>query len=311
MPYVNMPSAPRRANTYIEYVDVFTADGVVPTAGARNFMYYIDNFDNLNHMEALTEVSGVKLYQLVVLFAIQGEAILEINNEEITIKAGHVIMTMPDSVIRYKNRTTDFKYYMLVCYPKLVNLTFEDLGINFTNAQFSQKHLVGVPTKEQADRCLELYTKMREDMAGPSYEYKSIYQRSLLDALFVDIMAIVNFKSQQEHGDSNSRQYDVYCKFLALLNKHAHEERSVQYYANQLEISSKYLSFVCISYSKKNASTWIDEYVIQKAKVLMTVHGYSFTEITGLLNFQTVSSFSRFFKRVTGMTPKEYARSHR
>ena len=109
-------------------------------------------------------------------------------------------------------------------------------------------------------------------------------------------------------GDSNSRQYDIYCKFLALLNKHSQEHRDVRFYAEQLGISSKYLSFVCISYSKKNASTWIDESVIQKARVLMMVHNYTISEISEALHFLTISSFRRFFKRVTGMTTKEYLR---
>ena len=96
---------------------------------------------------------------------------------------------------------------------------------------------------------------------------------------------------------------------ICLLNKHAIQQRTVQYYAECLGISSKYLSFVCTSYSKKNASAWIDEAVIQKAKAMILVHHYSLGETSEALHFPTVSSFSRYFKRVTGITPKDFANS--
>ena len=78
------------------------------------------------------------------------------------------------------------------------------------------------------------------------------------------------------------------------------------FYANTLGISSKYLSFVCTCYSRRNASAWIDEAVIQKAKAMILVHHYSLSETSDALHFPTVSSFSRFFKRVTNETPKMY-----
>ena len=143
-------------------------------------------------------------------------------------------------------------------------------------------------------------------MLQPEYKYQPIFQRSLLNALYVENINIHKYTPMPLTGNGNSRQYDIYCKFLTALNKHAQEHRNVLYYANLLGISSKYLSFVCISYSKKNASTWIDDAVIQKAKVLMTVHQYNIHKVSEMLNFQTTSSFRRFFKRVTGITTSEY-----
>ena len=93
---------------------------------------------------------------------------------------------------------------------------------------------------------------------------------------------------------------------LPELEMHAVEHRTVLFYANTLGISSKYLSFVCTCYSRKNASAWIDEAVIQKAKAMILVHHYSLSETSDALHFPTVSSFSRFFKRVTNETPKMY-----
>ncbi|MBQ0047756.1 MAG: helix-turn-helix transcriptional regulator [Prevotellaceae bacterium] len=309
MPYVHNNIPQPHNNTYIEYVDVFSQEIVTPTAGVRNFMYYFDTEDGNNPLKNLANYTEVKLYQKTIFYVLKGHCVFEINNKETRIEAGQLLSTMPETMIKFKYASPDIQYRMLVVYPKLLSMVYEDLGITLTLTELTRIYYISKVKPEIMKVCMDLYDEMKADMLAPSYEYKAIYQRSLLNVLFVYNMMAHDFYPQQTHGNSNSRQYDVYRKFLNLLNKHVNDQRSVQFYADQLGISSKYLSFVCISYSKRNASSWIDEYVVQKAQVLMSIHGYSFTEISEILHFQTVSSFSRFFKRVTGMTPKEYYRT--
>lgn len=305
MPYYNPTPAPQQRNTnYIEYIDDFVAEGVTPTCGIRNFILMFDNFDGADTLKSL-EDKDHKLYQMTSIYVMKGECTLNINGKDVTVQEKHVLTTMPENIIRFVSASEDIQYFMFVIYPKVVSLLFNDVGLNYTNSEYSRAYFLNDCPEERFEYCHHIYKVMKEDMLLPPYEYKLIYQRSWLNVLFVQNLITHNLDIQKE-GDSNSRQYDVYCKFLEALNKHAGDHRSVQFYAELLGISSKYLSFVCISYSKKNASTWIDEYVAQKAKVLMTIHGYTMGEVSEILHFQTTSSFSRYFKRVTGMTPKEY-----
>ena len=309
MPYFNNYNSQQRNTNYIEYTDSFAAEGVVPSCGIRNFILMFDNFDGNDSLAALNTKTH-KLYQMTIFYLLSGSVTFELNGKEVTVVAGQVFTTMPENILIFKSASQDIRYFMFVVYPKVVSVTFNDLGMNYTNAEYSKAYFLSECPSERLNYCRDIYLTMKEDMLKPPYEYKLIYQRSWLNILLVQNFLTHGLTAQQ-NGDSNSRQYDVYCKFLEALNKFSAEHRSVQYYAELLGISSKYLSFVCISYSKKNASTWIDEYVVQKAKVFMTVHNYTFTETTEALHFQTVSSFSRYFKRVTGLTPKEYILSQK
>lgn len=305
MPYYNPTAATTsRSTNYIEYVDSFSMDGMRPKAGVRNFILLFDNFDGINSLETLGKKSHT-LYHMVNLYIASGEITLDINNKEVVVKANQVMTTMPENTIRFKAMSDDCKYFMFVSYPKVVSYTFSDLGKNYTSSEFSHSVFLNDCEQERFEYCLEIYKIMKEDLLSMPYEYKLVYQRSWLNVLMVQNFVTHNI-STNKTGDANSRQYDVFCRFLEVLNRHVTEHRSVQYYADFLDISSKYLSYVCISYSQKNASTWIDEYVVQKAKVLMSVHHYNITEVSEMLHFQTASSFSRYFKRVTGMTPKDY-----
>lgn len=48
---------------------------------------------------------------------------------------------------------------------------------------------------------------------------------------------------------------------------------------------------------------------LEKAKILIREERYSFTEISQMLGYTSIHYFSRYFKRLTQMTPTEYSRS--
>ena len=294
---------------YVEYVDVFSQPNVVPTACVKNHLILIDSFSGNNHFNEIFYEIPNKMYQNLYIYITKGEMSISINNQDTELKSGDSIIIMPENIIRIKNMSTGIKYFMFVIYPKLASEIFNDIGLTYSSARLSLHHFTAQLDNEQMQRVLNIYDEIRHDLITFDYEYKALYIRSMLDILLVENINTHKIEAMPLEGDSNSRQYDVYCKFIALLNKHAVEQRSVQYYANTLGISSKYLSYVCISYSNKNASTWIDEAVIQKAKALILVHHYTLSETSEILHFSSISSFSRFFTRVMGMTPKNFVKS--
>ena len=294
---------------YVEYVDVFSQPNVVPTACVKNHLILFDSFSGNNPFNEIFYEIPNKMYQNLYIYITKGEMTISINNQDTELKSGDSIIIMPENIIRIKNMSTGIKYFMFVIYPKLASEIFNDIGLTYSSARLSLHHFTAQLDNEQMQRVLNIYDEIRHDLSTFDYEYKALYIRSMLDILLVENINTHKIEAMPLEGDSNSRQYDVYCKFIALLNKHAVEQRSVQYYANTLGISSKYLSYVCISYSNKNASTWIDEAVIQKAKALILVHHYTLSETSEILHFSSISSFSRFFTRVMGMTPKNFVKS--
>ena len=303
--------SPRRSynSRYVEYVDVFKQKDVIPSAVLKDELLLFDSTDESTSLIAMLSEKPNKVYQKINIYITQGEMQLVINEKQETVPAGHLVTIMPENTTFIKSASDDFEYFATIIYPKLSSLIYTDIGYTYSNARMSLRHFVSVLSDEQMQKVSGIYHEMKRDMNNADYEFKETYIRCLMNALIIENINIHQYNPMLLQGNSNSRQYDMYCRFLSLLNKHSNEQRTVHYYANLMGISSKYLSFVCISYSQKNASTWIDEAVIQKAKALMVVHRYSFSETSNALHFPTVSSFSRFFKRVTGITPKAYVKS--
>ena len=94
--------------------------------------------------------------------------------------------------------------------------------------------------------------------------------------------------------------------FLKQVQAFHKQERKVEFYADRLCLSPKYLSQTIKSYSGKTAGEWIDEYVVLEAKVLLRSTNMTIQQIGDELNFPSQSFFGKYFKRLTGMSPKAY-----
>lgn len=106
-----------------------------------------------------------------------------------------------------------------------------------------------------------------------------------------------------------TRKEDLLMGFIKLLTKHVKEQRSVQYYADQLFITPKHLSRTIKELTGKTCGELIDEMVITEAKVLLNDSALSIGNVAEELHFSDQFFFSKFFKHHTGLTPTEYRTS--
>ena len=285
--------------------DYFSNPSVIPTCGINKYLLLFDNLNSPNPLEALGDENECKLWQTTIFYVLQGECQFIVNGKKVNLKAGQNLITMPDCTFQFVYASSDIKYSMYVIYPEALVMTFNEIQLNYDITKISHQYYVQDCRPEDLRYFLNLYLELKADLIGPKYDYQKCYARCYLSVLFCNNPHIVS-NIGGVCGDMTSRQYDVYKKFLIHLNQYTEKERSVKFYSDLQDISPKYLSFVCIHYSNKNASSWIDEYVATKAKALMKVHHYTVGETAVALNFNTQSSFVRYFKRVTGQSPKEF-----
>ena len=95
-------------------------------------------------------------------------------------------------------------------------------------------------------------------------------------------------------------------RFLAEVRTHYKQERRVIYYAERLHITTGYLSTLVHRVSGKSPSDWINDFVVMEAKVLLKSSTLTVQQIAHELNFPSQSFFGKYFKRLVGLSPKEY-----
>ena len=109
-----------------------------------------------------------------------------------------------------------------------------------------------------------------------------------------------------ESEKDESRIEQLFNKFMKLLEAYHTKERSLQFYADKMCLTPKYVSGAIKSFSGKGALDWINEYVVLEAEIMLRYTEMSVQEIAYALNFPTQSAFGKYFKQQVGISPKQY-----
>lgn len=92
---------------------------------------------------------------------------------------------------------------------------------------------------------------------------------------------------------------------MHLVQEYCLKEREVQFYANELHITAKYLNAVCKQNSGITAE-WVQRHGKDRIVLLLQNTSFNIAEIADEMEFSSRSFFSRYVKKLLGVIPREY-----
>ena len=114
------------------------------------------------------------------------------------------------------------------------------------------------------------------------------------------------YSKHASHVVDPSHSAELFTRFIALVNAHCRREHQLAFYADRLCLTQRHLGVVIKQVSGVTAKEWIDRALIAEAKVMLQHTDKTVVQIADALNFANPSFFSKFFKRLTSLTPLEY-----
>lgn len=136
--------------------------------------------------------------------------------------------------------------------------------------------------------------------------YREAIAQNLLQIFFLDTYDKVQRYFTEEQINGSNRKEELFKKFINLVHTYCTTQRDVAFYADQLCISTRYLSAITKQVAENSAKEIIDENLILELKMALQSTGMSLKEIADKYRFPDQSFFGRYFKKHTGMSPKEY-----
>lgn len=108
-----------------------------------------------------------------------------------------------------------------------------------------------------------------------------------------------------------STGFAQFNKFKKLLLVEKSCNKTIDYLANRLGVTKIKLNRICKSVAGKPTLWFINESLLNEARLKLLFTEKTISEIAYELNFTTPNYFSRFFKKQTGLTPKEFKEKYK
>ena len=157
-----------------------------------------------------------------------------------------------------------------------------------------------------ADAAQHLIAKMREIIGylHSDHIYKGEVLRMLYSIFLLDLQNAQN--NAIVHRQTPQRVEEIFIGFIRLLPTHFAEHHDIPFYASKLHITPVYLSRVVRQVAGRTVIDYINQMLLMEATFLLQTSKLSITQIADRLHFADTPSFSKFFLRMKGMTPREY-----
>jgi len=120
---------------------------------------------------------------------------------------------------------------------------------------------------------------------------------------YVDKLAVI--KPEELSRMSVNQSDYTFREFMRLLQRYPHQ-REVQWFANKMEITPKYLSEICKERSGKSASEWIADVTVSELRHLLRNTTLPIRVIAKQMEFPNASFFCQYTKKHTGLTPNHF-----
>ena len=157
-----------------------------------------------------------------------------------------------------------------------------------------------------SDAAQHLIMKMREIIGylHSDHLYRGEVLRMLYSIFLLDLQNAQN--RAIVHRQTPQRVEEIFIGFIRLLPRHYAEHHDIAFYADQLHITPVYLSRVVRQVTGRTVVDYINQMLLMEATFLLKTSKLSITQIADHLHFADTPSFSKFFSRLKGLSPRQY-----
>lgn len=253
-------------------------------------------------------MSSVRMATTFFVLCKDGEVDITYNQKHYVLKKNSLIVGIPDIVVQINSQSL-IDANAMFCKKEFLG----GLNVNVDNSLIHillyilNNPILELTAEELSDlqhtfMDLEKFAKTNEE----DFFTKEIIA-SGIRAFIYKVCRIVSCRiKQSEYPRVNTRKYDYFKRFFALLATGYKQHRNVNWYAEQLHLSTKYFTSLIRQVSGRTTVDWINDRVIYEAKNLLLYSEMSITEIAYQLNFPSTSFFSKYFKNIVGINPSEF-----
>lgn len=260
-------------------------------------------------LKKLPALAAARRFSLCMFMGVctDGVASLAVNEKKRVICHNNIMVITDESVVDSINFSQDFDGIGFFLSYKMLQEILKDISNMSSLFLLTHNH----PQFEIGQAELEsLYTYMsqiRKCVDNEQHPYRTDVARLLVLAMIYDMRGVFEkAMPQKEAEDKRSRAERIFVQYIQLVERNFRQQRQVQWYASQMELSPKYLCEAITAVSRRSPNEWIDKFVTTEIRNQLRHTNKRISEIAAEMNFPTQSFFGKYFKDNVGVSPSDY-----
>lgn len=241
-----------------------------------------------------------KLAHIVIAICAAGECSLRLNLKELKAGSPTIFTFMPGQIVENITYSDNFEGYAIVLSRRFIDI------LNLPGWQQQYMSLYNNPINAIAADFVEpvkfFYAILRKAASNQDNPYRLQVIENLIRVFYY---GGINRISRTEK-EGTSYKNNIVERFMELVQEYYRQERLIGFYADKLCITPKYLSKLVKEHTGRSAGEWIENHVILEARAMLQSSEMTIQQIAASLNFANQSFFGKYFKRATGLSPKQY-----
>jgi len=233
----------------------------------------------------------------ILVLNIKGKSLRHINQYTFETQEHSIQLIVPGVIYSFEDLSDDCESLMILFEYDFVSSLNREL-LEFFSRKFEDQDL----KQEIFLEILELFKLLNLEYKNKKLDYKDYSKTLLLQILYL----LKREKSSPIIEKIDTRSQQISKQFLTLIEENFQQKKSVQEYADILEITPKHLSETIKESLDQSALFLIHSRIIKEIQYQLSYTTLSIKEISSSLQFANSSDFGRFFKRYKELTPKLY-----
>lgn len=246
-----------------------------------------------------------KVIQIVVL---SGRMSCLVDLKSYSVQAPAMAIILPGQVLESLEYDEEFKTLTMIMSKEFTD-SF-NLPVSLQERLFIQTNHFHPISQEVLEVYISCFNQIKNVIKQKDNPYRREIIKCLFSAHYYGLgYYIHSSNSQNKQTVRMTYQQELCERFITLVSENYKEKREIGYYADKLCVSNKYLSSLLKQETGLTALQWIEKYVVLYAKSCLSSTSMTVQQISDELFFPSQSVFGKYFKRVEGISPKQYRQS--
>jgi len=219
-------------------------------------------------------------------------------------KKGEFIFWLAGLPISELSVSTNFKATILFVDKDLLTTSLPSATVSIDSYIHARENPILHPDKRDREKILRNFELLYDKSVEINHRFYKEALKLQMQLFLFEMWHI--FEDELDRRKRSLQSGSLYERFVQLVQEHCMNKREVQFYSDRLNITPKYLNSICKLNTRITASEWIQRYTKERILLYLQNKNLNISEIADEMNFSSRSFFTRYVKKILGVTPREY-----